>query len=296
MYYLTRITIKRAKKTNIRTGSEKELKILLVGYSGKRNTGAEVRSAEIIKQLKNMHFSKRLHFGVLTLNPKESKSYYPEDVELIPMSSIFFKDLLHVCSNYDVAILAEGSCFTSVTSNIAALFFICTAAIMKIQHKRCIAYGVEAGPMPTSLIKIVKKYCDKVYFIARTDDSLKKAMNYGISAKLGTDTAWTIQPSPSQWAQEEIKRKCGWDGSTPLVGISAMNAFSRPIKPKIWRYIKSRITNQWDAHYEKIYFYSDSEERKILYRNYLNAIVKSIKTIQLKNKVIPVFIEMEPMD
>lgn len=271
------------------------LGILLIGYSGKRNVGAEIRAVEIIKNIKKMNLATKVRFGVLSLNPEESRHYYSDDVEMIHLSPIFFKDLLTACSKYDIGILSEGSCLTSVTSNIAPILFICAAGILKAQNKICVAYGVEAGPMPKELVQLAKRYADNVHFVARTSDSLGIAKSYNLQTHLGTDTAWSVNIESLEWAKEALKRK-GIDTSRPLIGISPINAFIRPIYPSIAKYIYSKLTNNWEHCYQKFYYYTYDRIREALYEKYMSSLVKSINVLVKNEGAIPILIEMEPMD
>src|SRR3990167_6537898 len=227
--YIAKRIVQKAKSIKFKyyrpTGP---LKILLIGYSGKRNIGAEVRCVEIIKSIKKMSLPVQVIFSVLTLDPDSSRPFYDEDIKFISLSTVFFEDLLSACSNHHIGILAEGSCFTSATSNIAATFFISAAGILQAQNKLCIAYGVEAGPMPTKLIRMLQKYCRNIHFIARTSLSLKVALEHGLDALIGTDTAWSFTAKQSEWAIEEIAKKWRWNRTIPLVGVSVINAFVRP--------------------------------------------------------------------
>lgn len=274
----------------------KPLKILIVGYSGKRNIGAEVRAAEIIKQIKAMPLNIELEFGVLTFNPEASRPFYTNDVKMVPLNSIFFKSITEACSNYHMGILAEGSCLTSVTSNIAALFFICAAGVLKMQNKLCIGYGVEAGPIPKEISEMAASYCNEVVYIARTSNAAKIFQSYGLHAQLGTDTAWSIDDIDLNWARHELIHKFGWDGNMPLVGISAMNAFIRPIRPSFLNYLKGKFLNNWNNHYDSIYFYTVNEERLNKYNSYLSALANSVKNLNGQSKFLNLLVEIEPMD
>jgi len=305
MHLLERLMVVKAKSTikkayiasNRYQHKGAPLHILLIGYSGKHNIGAEIRTAEIISQIKHMNITNHLKFSVLSLNPPASRHYFESDVALIPMSSIFFNDLLKACSQSDIAILTEGSCLTSVTSNIAALFFICAAGIMKAQKKLCIACGVEAGPLPKTLVKLAKKHADQCQFIARTQVSYQLFKKYGMQATLGTDTAWTFIPESTQWGQEEINRRLNIQNKESiLLGISPINAFIRPIRPSITQYLKAQITKNWAYHYDKIYFYANSYERRLAYNRYLQSLAKLVKINRKKYNIVPMLIEMEPMD
>ena len=50
------------------------LKLLLTGYSGSRNTGADVRVEEIIRQFRHLCGDDHLELGVTTIDPKETRN------------------------------------------------------------------------------------------------------------------------------------------------------------------------------------------------------------------------------
>ena len=70
----------------------KKLKILLVGYNGARNTGADVRVAVIVKQFTNILSSENIDISILTQDIDNFKIYFDKNVTLIKFSTIFFLD------------------------------------------------------------------------------------------------------------------------------------------------------------------------------------------------------------
>lgn len=288
-------TIKKSRVTCVNKIVKDKVKILVIGYSGKRNTGAEARCAEIINNLQKK-FGNKIQLGLLSVNPSFSQDYYPDDVELIPLSSIFFKDLLSACSAYDIGILAEGSCLTSVTSNVAALYFICAAGIFKNQNKACFAYGVEAGPLPQKLQSYTRKYFNEVVFIARTKHSQEQCSKYGIKAEVGTDTAWSLRAASDTWVKSEVRKIIGDFSGKSLLTICPMNPYIRPITPSFSKFLRAKITGDWRAHYDKIYFYTIDKERLKKYDAYIEAFSNAIQYAVDHFDMYPIFFAMEPMD
>ena len=232
-----------------------KLKILLVGYNGKRNTGADVRVAAMVDQFYRILGKDRVEIGILTLDIDNISVYFKPPTELIRFSSIFFKDLLKACKRYHMAVLSEGSTLKSKFANALTLFFCEAAGVMKKQGKPCIAYGSEAGAMDKLVQKVARKLCSETYFIARTEPSLKIINDMGLEGHLGTDTAWPFPPGDAAWAKKEIQDKTGWDGKKPVLGVAVINPFYWPVKPSLTRLTRSAITRNWDHHYEKWYFF-----------------------------------------
>lgn len=290
-------TIKKAQFIKIELPNSGKIKILLIGYNGKRNVGAEIRAAEIVSTLNESKLKDKIEISVLTFDVEASKPYYKYPVHFITMSSIFFNDLLFACSNHHLGMLVEGSCLTSVTSNVAAMFFICAAGVLKAQDKLCIAYGVEAGHMPKILQKYAELHCSATHFIARTELSLKNFKKYNLNCTLGTDTAWNYKCFNIKWAEDELKKLGVTLNTQKLVGISPINAFIRPITPKFLKYLKGKLFNKWNDHYNKFYFYTNNKSRKRRYQKYIELLAQSFNELWIKdNTIVPVIIEMEPMD
>ncbi|MBU4173727.1 MAG: polysaccharide pyruvyl transferase family protein [Actinobacteria bacterium] len=273
-----------------------KLKILLVGYNGKRNTGADVRVVEMVKQINRALGEDRIEISVLTLDVDNIKDYFDPSTNLIEFSTIYFKDLLDACSQNHMAVLCEGSTLKSRFANALTLFFCEAAGVMKKQGKPCIAYGSEAGEMDEFIRKAASNLCSDTYFIARTEPSLKIIEDMGLKGHLGTDTAWTFPPADRAWAEEELREKTGWDGKKPILGVAVINPFYWPVKPSLVKLAKSAVTRTWEKHYEKWYFFSWSEEREKAYRAYMDGIADAVNRFRADHDVHVVIIGMEALD
>lgn len=254
-----------------------KLKILLLGYNGARSTGADVRVAVIAKELDRLFGKENIEISVMTLDSANSKGYFEPHIRLIKLSYIYFMDILKACSSHHMIVLCEGATLKSKFSNALTLCFCQAAGTMKKQKKPCIAFGVEAGEMDEFIIKAVREMCDKTYFIARSKESLRRINVLGLEGHLGTDVAWTFESKPEN--KDRIKKDLltsGWDGKKPLLGISVMNPYCWPIKPSIFKLIRSVITNKWDLHYKKWYYFSGSKEKEKLFDEYLKNIAFAI--------------------
>jgi len=273
-----------------------KLKILLVGYNGKRNTGADVRVCEMVKQFYRVMGEDRIEISVMTLDTEMTEVYFDPPTKQVQFNSIFFKDLLDACDTHHMAVLCEGSTLKSKFANALTLFFCEAAGVMKKQDKPCFAYGSEAGNMDPFVKKLASDLCSDTYFIARTEESLEIVKNMGLKGHMGTDTAWTFTPAPSEWAEKELKDKTGWDGKKPVLGVAIINPFWWPVSPSLTRLMKSAATRSWDYHMMKWYYFTDSPERRAQFDAYVKALAGSANKFCKEHDVHVVAIGMEALD
>ena len=116
-----------------------KLKILLVGYNGARNTGADVRVAAIARQLKQIFDSDKIEITVMALDTENLKGYFDPDVNLYKFTTAFPLPLYRACSVNHMVIIAEGSALKSTFADALTLFFCEASGIMRSQKKPCIA-------------------------------------------------------------------------------------------------------------------------------------------------------------
>jgi polysaccharide pyruvyl transferase WcaK-like protein len=272
-----------------------KLKILLVGYNGKRNTGADVRVAAMVDQFYSILGKENIEIGILTLSKKDSEIYFKPPTKLIEFSSIFFKPLLDACSSHHLIVISEGSTLKSKFANSLTLFFVEAMGIASRQGKPCIAYGSEAGEMDGFVYKIAKELCKDTYFIARTQQSMDIIREMGLQTELGTDTAWTFPPAREDWAEKELLAK-GWDGKKPILGVAVINPFYWPVKPSLLKLLLGHHKRHPEEHYEKYYFFSSSRERRKLFSDYLTAIARAVDDFAEKNGFHVIIFGMEALD
>ncbi|MCD7724715.1 MAG: polysaccharide pyruvyl transferase family protein [Clostridiales bacterium] len=268
----------------------------MVGYNGARNTGADVRVAEIAKQLQGCFGKEKAQISVMTLDEENICCYFDSDIRLVPFSSIFFVDVFRACCANHAVILCEGSTLKSKFANALTLYFCEAAGIMKNQHKTCIAYGSEAGEMDAFLERTVKRLCSDTYFIARTKNSLEQIQRLGLKGHLGTDTAWKFDSSSHmEWAATQL-RESGWDGTSPLLGIAPINPFWWPVRPSLAKWMKAGVTGDHSLQFQLWYFFSWSKRQERQFEDYLDAIALSVNEFTKKYSCHVVILGMERLD
>jgi len=291
-YFLVRIA-KYLPHETWRPGQK--LKLLLIGYNGKRNTGADLRVAAMAAQFRHLLGADNVEMGILTLDKASLAGYFPPDTRLIPFDPLFFLPVLKACLACHAGVLSEGSCLKSTFANSLTLLFIGCAGALERQGKPCIAFGSEVGAMDGWLYRAAQRFCAQTCFVARTQASLELLQQMGLAGSLGTDTAWIAPAAPAEWAAD-VLRAAGWDGRRPLVGLAAINPFWWPVKPRLWHYVLGKWRTAPHLHYTRWYFFSDSEERRRKFTDYLASIARAATYLLESYDAQPVIFGMEAVD
>lgn len=274
----------------------KKLKILLVGYNGARNTGADARVVALTQQLEQVFGADQAELTVMTLNTGNVGGYFSERIHLYKFTTIFFFPLLRAASEAHVAVLCEGSTLTRTFADALCVFYCQAAGIMRRQGKPCIAYGSDVGRVDGWLARLSHDMMSDTYFMVRTEASLRNLKSLGLSGHVGTDTAWTFQATEGEaWAHRQLLSD-GWDGAKPLLGVAVINPFCWPVRPSLWRWLKSAVTGDHTQQYDKMYFFSTSEERSQKYQHYLKEMAAAVNRYQQEHDAFVVVLGMEKLD
>ncbi len=274
----------------------RKLKLLMVGYNGARNTGADARVVAAVKQIKELFGPDKVSMTVMTLSARSLEGYFDEDVELLEFSSIYPKDLYKACSSHHAAVLCEGSTLKSKFANALSLFFCEASGIMARQGKPCIAFGSEVGYMEEDLRKFAAKACRGTYFITRTQQSQNIIAELGLEGHKGTDTAWLYDRAEDGERIGQLLRGQGWDGEKPLLGVAVIDPFIWPVRASLRKWIKGGLTGRQEGQYDKWYYYSDSPKRRADFDWYIEGIAKAVNQLCETKGFFPVLLGMEKMD
>lgn len=273
----------------------KKLKLLLAGYVGSRNTGADVRVEEMIRQLRHILGENESDLTIMTLDPKLTHGYF-DGVRQIVLPQVFPKFLYDECPKHHGVVACEGSMFKSKFANALSTMMAGALGIAARENKISVGYGAEAGAMTPPLRRFVEKHCHNSLVICRNKPSQKVLGDLGIRTTGGTDTAWTFEPSPKIKALEILNRK-GWDGQTPILAICPINPFWWPVKPKLFKAAtKSFVPSYRELHYKSIYFHEYSDESRKRYETYLDGIAEAVMQFQREKRFFPILVAMEQLD
>ncbi len=271
------------------------LKLLLAGYCGTRNTGADVRVEEMIRQFRHMFGDENLSLSVLTLDPGRSKGYF-RGARQLTLPSAYPAFLFREVHQHHGVIACEGSMFKSKFANALSTMMAGSLGLAAVEGKVAVGYGGEAGAMDAPLRKFVRDYCRETRIWARNEASVDVLAELGIQAEPGTDTAWTFEPSPSPRAHQLLRAQ-GWDGKTPIVCVCPINAYWWPVRPSLGRGLSVALGGTRDeSHYKSFYFHADSPEIRARQGRYLAALQHATQRFVAQRSVFPIVVGMEALD
>jgi polysaccharide pyruvyl transferase WcaK-like protein len=270
------------------------LKMLLAGYAGTRNTGADVRVEEMIRQFRHLFGDDHLDLSILTLDPALSQNYF-RTVKQLPIPDFFPKFLFDTVHEMHGVIACEGSMFKSKFANALSTSMVGALGLAGTTGKIAVGYGGEAGKMDPTLEDLVRRYCQDALIIARNEESRTVLGRLGVDSRAGTDTAWTFDPAPAS-VGERLLRQAGWDGKTPVLALCPINAFWWPVKPDVVKGIAHALGHESDAHYKSVYFHADSPEIREKQATYIRAIAEGVERYASEHAVFPIMVGMEQLD
>jgi polysaccharide pyruvyl transferase WcaK-like protein len=271
------------------------LKILFAGYAGTRNTGADVRVEEIIRQVRHVLGDDELELAITTVNEELSAGYF-RTVKQLELPVVFPKFLFDECPKYHGVISCEGSMFKSKFASALTTMMAGALGMANAERKLSVGYGAEAGDMAPSLRRFVEKNCKNSFVMCRNEPSRDVLDQLGIRNSSGADTAWTFEPAPLSRGAELLREK-GWDGKTPVLAISVVHPFWWPVKPDIAKTAALHLSGQFRReHYKSIYFHHSSAEVDRKFDAYCGAIANAVNAFRRERRVFPIMVGMEMLD
>ena len=272
-----------------------KLKLLFAGYNGTRNTGSDVRVAEMLRQLRHVLGADRVDFSVMTQNFDRSRGYF-EDTRQVHLPDIFPPFLSREVPKHHGVVACEGSMFKSKFANALTTMMIGSLGIAAAENKVSVGYGAEAGHMDPLIAKMCGRYCQNSLIITRNEESRALLRDLGVPTELGTDTAWTFEPLGPEYGKKAL-RAVGWDGKTPVLVVCPINPFEWPVKASIGKLIAHKVAGAYkESHYRSVYFHNAGPEQERKYAHYLNSIANAVAAFREKKNVFVILVATERLD
>ena len=293
-------SIERAKAGWMLGGSKRwqpgeKLKLLFAGYNGTRNMGSDVRVEEMLRQIRHILGQERVEFSVMSQNFDFSRGYFA-GTKQVHLPDIFPPFLANEVPKHDGVVACEGSMFKSKFANALTTMMIGSLGIAAVQNKLSVGYGAEAGHMDPLVAKMCGRYCKNSFVITRNEESRTVLRELGVPTELGTDTAWTFEPRPPEYGQNVLK-KVGWDGRTPVLVVCPINPFEWPVKASVAKYAVHGLTGAYkDSHYRTVYFHNSGPAAEQAYHKYWNAIANAVDAFRKKKSVFVILAATERLD
>jgi len=273
----------------------KPLKLLLAGYVGTRNTGADVRVEEMIRQFRAILGDDNLELSLMSSDKSLSAGYF-RTVRQVTLPQVFPRFLFEECPKHHGVVACEGSMFKSKFANALTTMMAGALGMAAVENKVSVGYGAEAGHMDDSTRRFVGKHCKHSLVICRNKPSRGVLGELGIRTTSGTDTAWTFEPAPAERGAALLREK-GWDGKQKVMVVCPINPFWWPVKPDLFKSLAKRFGGQYRReHYKSIYFHNLSQESEDKYDRYLDGLAGAMTAFQKESSVFPILVGMEKLD
>ena len=272
------------------------LELLLVGYNGSRNTGADVRVAEMVRQLRHLLGGpEHAAITVTTLEPAWTRGYFPGAAQLHLPRARFPLVLPDAVARADAVLACEGSMFKSKFANALSVLMTGAMGLALAEAKPAIGYGGEAGAMDPSLRAFVRASCRGGLILARTRPSLELVRDLGLRAELGTDTAWTAEVDRGLGRRR--LREAGWDGRAPILCVCPINPFWWPVRPELVKAGVHALTGRHGAsHRSAVYFHRSGPAIDEAQRRYIDALACAAERERQRRGAFVVIVGMEALD
>ena len=221
------------------SGVKRKVRVLLMGYNGENNTGAESRLVTIARDVREVFQGTQLTMKAVVLTAANARRYVKDpDVEMVEIGkpSQLWKIMALTLQPFDLLILVEGSTFTDHFSPFLLYMFLAGALIHSMKPGRCIAYAVDALEMSEFNKKLTRWIGNKIdLIITRNEDARDRLREWGIKQEIivTTDTAFQYQPPPAE-RTDRLLEKLKLDPSKPLIGLAFKEFFWWPVSPKLW--------------------------------------------------------------
>jgi len=272
-----------------------KLKLLFATYNGARNTGADVRVQETLRQARHVLGARNVDFSVMTQNFDRTRGYF-EGTRQVHLPDVFPPFLYNEARKNHGVIACEGSMFKSKFANALTIMTIGSLGIASAENKLSLGYGGEAGYMDPLVEGMCSRFVKDSLIITRNPESQAVLAKLGISTELGTDTAWTFEPHPPEYGKK-VLREAGWDEKTPILALAPIHPYWWPVTASLTRYIARVTTGAYkDSQYRTVYFHAAGKDVTARYNRYISAFAKATAAFRERHRVFPVLINMERLD
>jgi polysaccharide pyruvyl transferase WcaK-like protein len=272
-----------------------KLKLLFAGYNGTRNTGSDVRVQEMLRQVRHVLGADQVDFSVMTQSFDRTKGYF-EGTRQVHLPDVYPPFLFREVRQNHGVIACEGSMFKSKFANALTTMMIGSLGLASAENKLSLGYGAEAGHMDDLIQSMCERYVQDSLVITRNVESQTLLSSLGIPTELGTDTAWTFEPHPAEYARK-VLREAGWDEETPILALCPIHPFVWPVKASLAKYLARVTTGSYkDSQYRTVYFFEAGTEVDRKYQHYISGFTKAVQGFVQRHRVFPILVAMERLD
>ncbi|HSV92164.1 MAG TPA: polysaccharide pyruvyl transferase family protein [Desulfobacterales bacterium] len=210
------------------------IRVLMVGYNGANNTGAEALLASDIEDVRAV-LGAEAHITVPSLNPVNLRRYLAESptlrIEALP--TLFFGAISRMVKESDLVLLVEGSTYMDTWGSPLLWAYLWATHCAARMGKPCLAYAVDAGTLKPANARLVRRVASRTdLIVTRTRAAAGRLRAVGVTAPIEStaDNAFTFQPRETDrgWVAREWPRAAGGVVGLAMVDFTLFPAVMRP--------------------------------------------------------------------
>jgi polysaccharide pyruvyl transferase WcaK-like protein len=230
-------------------------KVLLVGYNGANNTGAEARLLTIVKEIRSV-FGDEIEITIPTLSKENSCRYIKEEPKLriVTFPPVYFLAFRKLIKAHDLVVLVEGSCYMDGWTSYLLWAWLWATHCAHQFGKLVVAYAVDAGSLSVINRKLVQLEVGKTDLImTRTRAAADRLKAWKVNAPLEVtaDPAFNFHPEPTD---HDLLKRFWPEATTGVIGMAAVDFYLWPVVFRLWG--RNRNCYRWP------YYHSDSRQRR----------------------------------
>lgn len=229
-------------------------RVLLLGYNGANNTGAEALLQADIADVRAVLGPEAI-ITIPTLNETNLRRYVKDgpNLRIVRIPTLFFAALRRLVNGNDVLLLVEGSTYMDTWSSAMLWAYLWATRCAHAMGKPSLAYAVDAGELSTFNQRLARREASKTgLIIARSKAAARRLRAFGVTAPLEdtADNAFTFQP---ECADEGLVQRVWPEAGSGVVGLAVVDFHLWPVVVRPWG--RRKDCYKWP------YYFSRSPER-----------------------------------
>jgi len=223
-------------KSPMSTSTRSELRVLMLGYSGANNTGAEALLLADIEDVRAV-LGPQAVITIPSINPPNLRRYIEEapNLRIAPMPTIFFSTIRRLVRENDLIMLVEGSTYMDTWSSALLWVYLWATRRAYDMGKPCLAYAVDAGEIKSAFNRrLMRSQASKTSLIVtRAAAAAERLRSFGVTAPLEVtaDNAFNFRPDP---ADAGLLSRAWPEAGPHVVGMALVDFYLWPVVMRPW--------------------------------------------------------------
>ena len=225
------------ERVNLKSAStQSPLRVLMLGYSGANNTGAEALLLADIDDVRAT-LGPNVIMTIPSINPPNLRRYVKEgpDLRIVFLPTLFFVTMRRLVRENDLVMLVEGSTYMDTWSSALLWIYLWTTNCARAMGKPCMAYAVDAGQIKSSFNRmLMRSEASKTdLIVARAGAAAERLRSLGVTApmEVTADNAFNFRTDPAD--ADLLARE--WPEAGPdVVGMALVDFYQWPVVMKPW--------------------------------------------------------------